>query len=278
MKKISRLIILYSLLISPFAHAEKLKVMIYNTWGVPISAWDTWRFKESMKEIERLNPDIVLLSEMFTAKAKHKFKSKQYPYHADGANWFPRLVGSGLRILSKYPIDLHAILTYNACESTDCLSRKGANLVTVTLPSGKKLNVVGTHLNADGGEASRIDQLKQLNIFSDWYEDKTAPTIIAGDFNFNPLSNEYQYARQSMQVSDAWEDTHSSSDAGFTYDCYENHYAHDYTLKTGGRLFKSRIDYIFLRGNIKTMSTTLEMNTPDNTFSDHYAIMGEFEI
>lgn len=278
MRKFSRLFILISLFSGSFAHAEKLKLMIYNTWGVPLSAWDTWRYQKTMKEIEKLNPDIVLLSEVFSAKAKKKFKSKQYPYVADGANWFPRLVGSGLRILSKFPIDLHAILTYNACESTDCLSRKGANLITVTLPSGKKLNVVGTHLNADGGEKSRIDQLNQLRIFSDWYEDKSAPTIIAGDFNYGPLSNENHYARKSMQLSDAWEDSHFSNEPGITYDTYENHYAHDYMIKTGGGMFKNRIDYIYLRGSIKTLSTNLEMNTPENTFSDHYAIMGEFEI
>lgn len=260
------------------AQADTIKVLIYNTWGVPFVSWDRWRYDAAMKAIEDLNPDVVLLSEIFTHKGKHEFKSKKYPYRADGGNWFPRLVGSGTRILSKFPIDMHATLTYNACHSEDCLSRKGANMAIVTLPSGKKLNIVGTHLNAAGGENIRISQLDQLAIFSDWYEDKSAPTIIAGDLNFNPLSNEYQYAKKKMNVSDAWEETHFASEPGYTYDCFENHYAHDYTIKTNGALFKSRIDYLFHRGNIKALSTQITMNNEENLFSDHYGVMGEFEI
>jgi endonuclease/exonuclease/phosphatase family metal-dependent hydrolase len=278
MKILSLLCVLISTGFSSTAHAEKVKILTYNTWGVPVAVWDTWRYKKAMKTIEKMNPDIVLLTEVFTTKAKLAFRSKKYPYHADGGNWVPRLVGSGLRILSKFPIQKHAILTYSNCKKDDCLSRKGANLIIAKLPSGKSINFVGTHLNAAGGEETRISQLKQLQIFSDWYEDKNNPTIIAGDFNFDPFSNEFEYARKNMHVSDAWAENHSSSEPGYTYDCYENHYAHDYTIKTHGSLFKDRIDYFFLRGNVKSLETTIKMNDSETTLSDHYGIYGEFEI
>src|SRR5664279_4590112 len=112
MKKIASLFLFLAFLNGSFAQAEKVKVLIYNTWGVPIATWDTWRYQAAMKAIEELNPDVVVLSEVFSAKGKHRFKDSQYPYHADGPNWFPRLLSSGTRILSKFPIDLHAILTY----------------------------------------------------------------------------------------------------------------------------------------------------------------------
>ncbi len=244
----------------------------------PFTVWDKWRYAAAMKAIESTGADIVLLSEVFTARGKHKFKSKIYPYQADGGNWFPRLVGSGTRILSKFPLTEHAILTYQACKKEDCLSRKGANLVTIELPTGKKLNIVSTHLNAAGGESFRIAQLKQLAIFADYYEDKTAPTLIAGDMNFGPQSSEYQYAMQNLGVTDAWAQTHSASEPGYTYDCYANHYARDYTIKTGGSFFKERIDYFFPRGAIKTISTELTMNNDETLYSDHYGIIGEFEF
>lgn len=279
MKKFKSLALLLILFSSSFsAYADTLKVLSYNTWGVPLAVWDTWRYQAAMIEIEKLNPDVVVLSEVFTAKAKHAFLSRQYPYHADGGQFLPRLVGSGLRILSKYPLENHATLTYRSCKKADCLSRKGANLVTVIMPSGKKLNVVATHLNAAGGEETRIDQLVQLKIFSEWYEDRHAPTLIAGDLNFQPQSNEYDYTVKNLEVRDGWTDTHPASEPGITYDAYENHYAHDYCIKLRDPLFKGRIDYLFTKGAIKTLATQLEMNEGDDVLSDHYGLMGEFEI
>ena len=278
MKTFGYLFLFISLLSSSFAQAEKLKVLTYNTWGVPVAVWDTWRYQAAMKAIEELNPDIVILSEVFSAKGKHDFKSAQYPYYADGPNWFPRLLSSGTRILSKYPIEKHAILTYHACKSPDCFSRKGADFVLVTLPSGKKVNIVSTHLDSSNDEAVDDSQLHQLMIFSDYYEDKTSPTIFAGDMNFNPQSNQYQYARKNLNVDDSWEETHSASEPGITYDGFDNHYAHDYAVKTKTEIFKGRIDYLFHRGNVIAVSTELEFNDEAHLFSDHYGLLGEFEI
>ena len=278
MQKFVRILTFLILFYGSFAQAEKLKVLIYNTWGVPIETWDHWRYEAAMKAIEELNPDVVVLSEVFTAKAKHKFKDSQYPYRVDGPGWFPRLLGSGTRILSKFPIDDHAKLTYNACKSSDCLSRKGANYGLITLPSGKKINIVGTHLNSAGGEETRISQLAQLVTFSDGYEDKSVPTIIAGDLNFGPQSDEYQYAVNHLNVTDSWVETHNASEPGYTYDCTTNHYAHDYIIKTHDTLFTDRIDYLFHRGDVKVISTQLVFNDADHLFSDHYGVLGEFEI
>jgi len=278
MKRFVFLTIALSLFISTFAQAEKLKVLIYNTWGVPIGVWDKWRYQAAMQAIEELNPDVVVLSEVFSRKGKIQFQSDLYPYHADGGNWFPRLVGAGTRILSKFPIQEHDILTYHLCKGSDCLARKGANEVLISLPSGKKINIVSTHLDSLTNPNVRISQINQLTTFADFYEDKEAPTIFAGDLNFSPDSQEYPFLLQNLAVVDSWNETHSPNEPGITYSCDENHYALEYAIKTKARVFDGRIDYLFHRGNIKALNSHLVFNDENHLFSDHYGILGEFEI
>lgn len=268
---------LFSYSITP-ASAERLKVLTLNTWGVSATVWDKWRYAAAMTAIEKLNPDIIVLDELFSAQGKRDFQSELYPYVADGGNWFPRLAGSGTRILSKYPYDMHAILTYHACASSDCLSRKGSTLTTITLPSGKKINVAGTHLNSAGDDNVRTDQLRQLKIFTDTYADPAAPLLVVGDFNFGPTSPAYQYARNELQVTDSWTETHTDGDLGLTYDVTTNHYAREYCIKTHDKMVQDRIDFMFHRGAITPLSTQVIFNTPDELFSDHYGLIAEYEI
>ena len=231
-----------------------------------------------MQAIEKINPDIVVLDEVFSAKGKRNYQSNLYPYVADGPHALPKILGSGTRILSKYPFDLHATLAYHQCASSDCLARKGSSLVTITLPSGKVINLAGTHLDSGGTDDLRIDQLRQLKIFTDFYANPTAPLLVMGDFNFGPASSAYQYARSELKLDDSWLDTHPASEPGLTYDSYKNHYAHDYEIKTHDLMIVDRIDFMFHRGAITPISTQLIFNEEDSLYSDHYGILAEFEL
>jgi endonuclease/exonuclease/phosphatase family metal-dependent hydrolase len=265
-------------LASHHAQADTIRVLTYNTWGVPLTAWDTWRYEQAMRAIETLNPDIVLLNEVFTRKGKRKFKSQLYPHQAEGPGTSPRLVGSGLKILSRFPILKRAILSYRACKGTDCLSRKGAALTVIQLPNGKKLNLIGTHLDASGPASLRLSQLEQLKNFQKTYVDPTAPMILAGDMNFRSGSDEHEHVQKHFELEDAWLKTHASSEPGHTYDCYENKYAREYSQRTREPMIRERLDYLFTTPEIRTIKTELKFNDEGNLFSDHYALMGEFEI
>lgn len=259
------------------ANAKAIKVLNYNTWGVPFTAWDTWRFEAAMEKIEEMDPDVVVLSEVFTIKGKRHFKSSQYPYQVDGPRPSGRLVGSGLRILSKHPIVQFATLKYKACKGSDCFSRKGAALVTLSLPEDKKINIVATHLDATGRSA-RLSQLNQLRTFSEWYEDRNSPTIFAGDMNFSPNTPEYNFTVGQLSLNDSWLESHLPTEPGYTYDCKLNHYAREYSKKTGEKMIQKRLDYLFHRGSIHTVQTELKFNHDENLFSDHFGLMGVFEI
>ena len=283
-----------TLLFTTAASAEKISVLTYNTWGVGLKVWDTWRYAAAMKAIEELNPDIVILEEVFTAKGRHAFQSPLYPYVADGPGWFPRLISSGVRILSKFPIEQSTTIAYSKCARSDCLSHKGAALVTVTLPSGNKLNVVGTHLNSEGGDDLRVAQLSELKTFIDENEDPTLPMLVAGDFNFGPGTGSYQFVRNEMKLGDSWLENHPAvqpivdiddmSQAirgileSLTYDASKNHYAHDYCVKMNDPQIEDRYDYFYHNGGITPIQSKLVFNTEDTILSDHFGLFADFEL
>src|SRR5258708_37091021 len=76
---------------SPLRDAEgppNLRLLSYNIWGLP--GWMTGarsgRYPQIARELERLNPDIILLQEAWTAKAR-----KSAP--ATGSWWTARAAG-----------------------------------------------------------------------------------------------------------------------------------------------------------------------------------------
>jgi endonuclease/exonuclease/phosphatase family metal-dependent hydrolase len=266
---------------SSFANALPVSLVQFNTWGVPFVVKDTYRYRESMKAIEKLNPDFVVLQEVFSGKGKRAFHSALYPFEVRGPRAFPKLTSSGLRMLSRYPVLRSAQTVFKHCQGDDCLSRKGAVIMVVQLPDGQKLNVLGTHLNARGGDPLRQKQLQQIKLLVDTYAEPAAPLIVSGDFNFGPNSDSYQYLIQSLNARDAWTDTHSASELGITYDAFDNRYAHDYAVQTHSELFKDRIDLIVskngLRSTIRTTDSQLIFNDAP-LYSDHYGIWAKFEI
>ncbi|MBS1958319.1 MAG: sphingomyelin phosphodiesterase [Bdellovibrionales bacterium] len=258
------------------ARAETVSAIAFNTWGVPIASYDTWRWGKTMQEIAKISPDFVGLEEVFTLKAQRKFTHKDYPYRAQGPRFFPRLISSGLRILSKHPIERKASLVFRSCKADDCLSRKGALLVVADLPSGRKINVVVTHMNARGEDNIRKDQVDQLQAFMTYYAEPNAPILLIADFNFNPSSALYPYSLQSLQLTDTWTATHPASEPGLTSDCENNHYARKYSIAHHFSLVRERIDFMLTRG-LKPLSSEIIFNT-GTLYSDHYGVYATFDV
>jgi endonuclease/exonuclease/phosphatase family metal-dependent hydrolase len=264
-------------LTAKLANAEKIRVLNFNTWGVPFAVWDKDRYAKAMSAIEKYDPDFVVLEEVFSDKGRRAFKSDLYPYVANGPGFFPRLLGSGLRILSKYPFNSVITRPYHECIGVDCLAHKGSALVEVTLPCGKTLSLLGTHLDANENAKIRVSEIDELKKLVD-SRDPTTATLIVGDFNFGPSADAYRYAKEQLQVTDSWVETHSAEEPGLTYDIATNHYAHDYCIKTHDQLIQDRFDLMFHSGAITPLSSTVIFNTEDSLFSDHYGLLSEFEI
>jgi endonuclease/exonuclease/phosphatase family metal-dependent hydrolase len=259
--------------------AGSFTVVEFNTWGVPLAVKDTFRYAFAMDRLEELDPDFIVLSEIFTPKGKRAFHSGKYPYWVDGPKAFPKLVSSGLRILSKHPVLKASKIEFCRCKGDDCLSRKGAVLALIQMPDGTKLNLLGTHLNARGGDPIRVDQLAQIRELIQREGDPDAPLVLAGDLNFTPESQPYTWLRSELALADSWSETHSASEPGYTYDAFENAYARDYAIRTNFPLSRERIDYILYRngskGTLQAESSRLILNERP-WYSDHYGLSTTF--
>lgn len=216
-----------SIAIDPVSFTGQLSVMTYNIHGLPWPiAWDRpaqfSRMADTLRALRAkgLNPHIVVLQEAFTQDAQAIGKAAGYRYIVDGpsvdmtnaehptpadaryasmASWFHgedlgKYVGSGLQILSDYPIVgvRKMVFPSYACAGYDCFANKGALLASIRIPGrSDPVDIVTTHLNsrhASGVEEARSIyayrlQTKFLTEFIRKAHDPSRALIVAGDFN-----------------------------------------------------------------------------------------------
>lgn len=204
-----------------------LSVLTYNIKG---SAWPiaSGRPPELDRIATRLlamrrrgaNPQIVVLQEAFTDQARSIGREAGYRFVVDGpaasdrndapmtaadrqfaagASWWRgeaigKLVGSGIQVLSDYPVIRVRRMAYPAfaCAGYDCLANKGALLVTVRAPGAiAPIDILTTHLNcrhhSGVGDARSLyayrRQVDFLTAFINREHDPAIPLVAAGDFN-----------------------------------------------------------------------------------------------
>lgn len=176
-----------------------LSVLTYNVEGLPWplalgrgAALD--RIAERLAAMRRAGraPAVVVLQEAFVSGADALAVRSGYRWTATGpgaadldtpavawlerdfvaaASWWKgerssKLVGSGLRILSDYPIARVARAAFPvwACAGFDCLANKGMLMVTVVLPGAPApVDVVTVHLNSR--RASGVDDARSLHAY-----------------------------------------------------------------------------------------------------------------
>jgi endonuclease/exonuclease/phosphatase family metal-dependent hydrolase len=176
------------------ANTQKLKLVTYNIWGLPL--WMTGakpgRYAKIARELERLDADVVLLQEAWTSQAR-----KSAP--ADGRWFIARAAGqhtffqqSGLVTLSKLPIIGGKFYPFSHAEFPDRLVNKGALKVSVELAGGRVLNIWNVHLQDGGSAEVRRSQVRQLISWVQEAEDGQVADVIGGDFNCTPESAEYE--------------------------------------------------------------------------------------
>jgi len=180
--------------------AQSLRLLSYNIWGLP--GWMTGarsgRYTRIARELERLDPDIVLLQEAWTAKAR-----KCAP--ANGSWWIARPDGqhtffqqSGLMTLSKFPIIGGEFYPFSQAAFPDRVVCKGVLKTTICLPDGSILNVWNVHLQEGGPPPVRQSQVHELIARVQAAEDGQIADLVGGDFNFTPESPLYRKLEQSL--------------------------------------------------------------------------------
>lgn len=237
----------------------RLSLMTYNIEGLPWPirinrADDLERIGARLEALRLLGeqPHIVALQEAFTEDAKSIGRQSGYRYVADGpdttlagapailpidrefqasASFYHgersgKLVGSGLQILSDYPILSVRRLAFPryACAGYDCLANKGVLLAMIAVPGMREpIAVVDVHLNSR--KASGVDdtrsfyayrrQIDALGTFLAEAIKPGTPMIVAGDFNVGNRPPRRHYFESFMKQ---WEQgtAHGSTEDALT--------------------------------------------------------------
>jgi endonuclease/exonuclease/phosphatase family metal-dependent hydrolase len=174
------------------AQIDSLTVLSWNVKMLPTfmeARSKTQRAKAIVAQLKDSQADIVVLQELFYKKTR-KLITKElqaiYPYQTTVLN--PRAVSlksnGGVLIMSKHPfIQTAQHIRFSARKGIDRMARKGAMWVEIAY-KGKKVQVVGTHLQAWGTDSILYRQYRQ--IYEELLrpnEQKNVPQLICGDFN-----------------------------------------------------------------------------------------------
>lgn len=236
-----------------------ISILTYNIKGLPWPA-GVGRSRQLRRIGERLAalrqaghaPAIVVLQESFTAEAQSLGHEAGYRYVVNGpsaedlntkdisandrtfaqsSHWWlgethGKFVGSGLQILSDYPIAASRRVAFPsiACAGFDCLANKGALFATILIPGASSpIDVVTTHLNSRRAswtaDARNIYAYKRrvvvLSQFIERNRDPRRPLIVAGDFNVGSA-----HSRQTALTTAAARHWGSSLPIRSAYDQY----------------------------------------------------------
>ena len=228
--KIKTLILVLSIfslnILSLEEQSDKLKILVYNTHGLPeifISDDPKKRFPIIGKKTRDF--DISLLQEDY---AHHEELSSELNKESlairggmGGTLLCPFCTGSGLTSIFNLPNDWIVEVennTYDTCSgwlrgANDCFAYKGFQLIKITLPSSKRLYIVNTHMDAGRRDSDRASRKKQLEHIIRTIKQRTSAEalIVAGDLNLNSKNSEdvqlLENFKEELRLSDAFEGT-----------------------------------------------------------------------
>jgi len=139
--------------------------------------------------IKKVNPDILVLEETFmksTRKIINDSLKQLYPFESSITKGGFMKTNSGVWILSKYPIQKQAFITYKNKTSSDVFAKKGATFLELEIQN-KKIQIIGTHTQSlNKNRVVRAKQFRQLKgNMCDTYFCDSIPQFIIGDLNCN---------------------------------------------------------------------------------------------
>ena len=182
----------------PAFESVRMRVVTWNLWGL---LWLTPRRAERMqiiaREIVKMKPDIVGFQEVFVQSDRDLLKTTLREAGLPHAHYFPSgLVGSGLLLVSRYPIESDGFIRYaengrpEAVHHGDWWAGKGLSLSTLRLPGGSLLFVGNTHMHAGYRghpyHATKLAQGRQLMPWARRVKETGLPALWLGDWNNKP--------------------------------------------------------------------------------------------
>ncbi len=258
--------------------AQPLRILSWNIFMLPRFVHITGKRTRAYhiaEELKASDYQVLVFQEAFLSDARHiirKYLNGAFPFEYGPANNQGGIkTSSGIWVLSKIKLRQLEEVKFTQCYGiADCFARKGALLLEGDY-EGQTFQVLGTHLQAAGPQATRHTQYRDMRAMLDRHQRPGVPQIVCGDMNTAKNQEEsYNDMLASLDVEDGPLDIQVAG----ARDVYPN------DLRNWGNERFEVIDYVFYRHNskpAKKMTRVLRsIRKPwcknHEDLSDHFAV------
>ncbi|XP_037376100.1 sphingomyelin phosphodiesterase 2 [Talpa occidentalis] len=269
----------------------RLRVFNLNCWAIPYLSKNREDRMQRLGDFLNMESyDLALLEEVWSEQDFQYLKQKLLPTYPAAHYFRSGIIGSGLCVFSKHPIQefTQHVYTLNGypymIHHGDWFCGKAVGLLVLHL-SGLVLNAYVTHLHAEYSRqkdiylAHRVAQAWELAQFIHHTSKKADVILLCGDLNLHPKDLGCRLLMECTGLLDAYLETQDfkGSDEGCTM-VPENCYVKQQELEP----FSSgiRIDYMLYKAvsgfyiSCRTLKTTTGHHPNSGTpLSDHEALM-----
>ncbi|WP_199243940.1 endonuclease/exonuclease/phosphatase family protein [Bacterioplanes sanyensis] len=265
------------------ADAGSFNVLSYNVWATTIYGSKKVGTRLGLMPEVMAGYDVLVLTEVFDPIASNTLLDAlraEYPYQTSEIFKLGKVMGSGTRVLSRWPFELEAAHKYQACDGLQCAATRGVIYAKIN-KLGKPYHVFATHTQSSDDDANRNARKAQLLEMGEYIRSLNIPAneavVMAGDFNVNkgglPEDRDYMEA-----VLNAMEPQNTGHDQ--TYDANTNFWAEqpyveylDYTLVS-----RAHQTPISAEQNAFAPRSTNDELWGEWDLSDHYPVRGLFQF
>ncbi|CAA0117185.1 Sphingomyelinase C [BD1-7 clade bacterium] len=173
--------------------ANAFQVLSYNVWATTI-----FGSKKVDTRLQEMPPamagyDALVLTEMFDTIPVNKLLGQlrdEYAYQTGEIFKLGKILPSGTRIVSRWPIVSEQHLKYADCDGIQCAATRGVIYAKIN-KQGNIYHLFATHTQSSDDTPNRDARLAQLEEMGDFILAMNLPAdepvIMAGDFNINKI-------------------------------------------------------------------------------------------
>ena len=260
---------------------NEFSLLSYNIWATTI--FGSKKVDSRLTEMPAVMSgyDALVLTEVFdpirTSKLLKQL-SKEYSFTSSEIFKLGKIMQSGTRILTPWPVEAEKNLKYTNCSGIQCAATRGV-IYTRINKQGYIYHVFATHTQSSDDDTNRTARLAQLDEMGEFIRAQNIPAdeavILAGDFNVNKIGLPGD-RDQMAYILNATEPENKGHNLSF--DSNTNYWAEkpyleylDYTLTGNDNLQPISASQEIFAPRVLTKSL---WGTWD--LSDHYAARGYF--
>lgn len=254
-----------------------LRLLTLNTWGLPAPLGKKIALRAQAITAAIQDYDLVLLQEVFHAQLFQNLQKSGFPHVYRHHNPGRLRQGSGLMLLSRFPLQNLHFTPFKTAIWPDRLAHKGLLWARVEL-GAHSLLLGNTHFQSGehpaAAEVRQTDNLKVLQSALEQLEPKPDESILlGGDLNLLPDSEAHRILCEELGFQDLYAQFHPQ-EPGYTVHADDNPLAKERC---------QRIDYLLLQSPavpVKVLNCERQFTTPHNGLwiSDHFGLSADLEL